>query len=148
MWDEKLILAKTEDCWLCQWFRSRRQHWSNISSRLGSAVPSLSHCGAEISEVSHQSGSAPSAAASLKLRSRRQQLVTMPGLIKRLSKSAGDLSPCRKKSRSNSDEEFQLEEREVSLQQSRYIQINSNMYKTFYGRVKEGSFTSLMDSAF
>ena len=39
----------------------------------------------------------------------------MPGLMKRLSKSAGDLSPCRKKTRSNSDEEFQLEEREVSV---------------------------------
>ena len=46
------------------------------------------------------------------------------------------------------EEDRRLEEREVSLQQSRYIQINSNMYKTFYGRVKEGSFTSLMDSSF
>ena len=40
----------------------------------------------------------------------------MPGLMKRLSKSAGDLSPCRKKTRSNSyeDEEDQLEDQETA----------------------------------
>ena len=38
---------------------------------------------------------------------------TMPGLMKRLSKSAGDLSPCRKKTRSNSYED-PLEDQEAS----------------------------------
>ena len=30
----------------------------------------------------------------------------MPGLIKRLSKSAGDISPCKRKTRSNSFDEY------------------------------------------
>ena len=33
----------------------------------------------------------------------------MPGLMKRLSKSAGDISPCMRKTRSNSFEEYQNE---------------------------------------
>ena len=37
----------------------------------------------------------------------------MPGLMKRLSKSAGDLSPCKKKTRSNSYDEYELEEQEA-----------------------------------
>ena len=34
----------------------------------------------------------------------------MPGLMKRLSKSAGDISPCKRKTRSNSFDEHQDEE--------------------------------------
>jgi len=34
---------------------------------------------------------------------------TMPGLMKRLSKSAGDISPCKRKTRSNSFDEYQDE---------------------------------------
>lgn len=30
----------------------------------------------------------------------------MPGLMKRLSKSAGDISPCKRKTRSNSFDEY------------------------------------------
>ena len=66
---------------------------------------------------------------SLKLNSQSQKLVTMPGLMKRLSKSAGDLSPCRKKSRSNSDEEFQLEEREVDTSVRTELRRVSSQYK-------------------
>ena len=43
----------------------------------------------------------------------------MPGLMKRLSKSAGDLSPCKKKTRSNSYEEYQLEPQEPISYQAR-----------------------------
>ena len=47
----------------------------------------------------------------------------MPGLMKRLSKSAGDLSPCRKKTRSNSyeDEEDQLEDQDGTSETARDI---------------------------
>ena len=34
----------------------------------------------------------------------------MPGLMKRLSKSAGDISPCKRKTRSNSFDEQQDDE--------------------------------------
>ena len=34
----------------------------------------------------------------------------MPGLMKRLSKSAGDISPCKRKTRSNSFEEYPEED--------------------------------------
>ena len=44
----------------------------------------------------------------------------MPGLMKRLSKSAGDISPCKRKTRSNSFDEYQDElEQESPLEKCR-----------------------------
>ena len=43
----------------------------------------------------------------------------MPGLMKRLSRSAGDLSPCKRRARSNSCDEEELE-MELQSQGSRH----------------------------